>query len=89
MEVKNFETLDDVLKLKEGCIFNCLGISSASIFGDKDIMGVRGHLIELPIYNIHVDEPFMIRNVEEGSNSELQIYMTEEKVILGGTWEEG
>ncbi len=40
------------------------------------MVGIRGYLVEMPTYNLQINEPYMIRYVEEGSDTELQIYMT-------------
>ena len=37
LEVKNFDTLEDVLKLSEHCIFNCTGLGSKTIFEDQNM----------------------------------------------------
>ena len=43
---KRFEKEDDLLGLKEELIFNCCGFGSKYLFKDKDMMPLKGHLIE-------------------------------------------
>lgn len=66
---------------------NCLGMSSKYIFDDKELKGIRGHLIEYPLEKAQTSKPYMIRYAEEDKENELQIYVTQNRLYIGNIWE--
>lgn len=43
---KNFDSVDDLLKLNEKFLINCLAFTSKKLFNDNQIYGKKGHLLE-------------------------------------------
>lgn len=78
--VREFASRDEVLKLKEPVLMNCTGIGAKALFGDEELVPIKGQL------TILVPQPeidYMM--VYEG------LYMMSRKdgVLLGGTHERG
>jgi glycine/D-amino acid oxidase-like deaminating enzyme len=46
--IRNFDDRAAVLALQETVIFNCTGLGAASLFGDSDLVPVKGQLVYLP-----------------------------------------
>lgn len=44
---RRFETLSDVYTLPEPVIVNCTGMGARDLFGDRSLVGRRGHLVRL------------------------------------------
>jgi D-amino-acid oxidase len=46
--IRKFETPKDVLALSENVIVNCTGLGARALFGDEELMPLRGLLVLLP-----------------------------------------
>lgn len=42
---RKFNTQDDVMNLKEDCLFNCTGYSSKYLFNDNNMTGTTDYLV--------------------------------------------
>lgn len=42
---KKFESVEDVVALKENMIMNCLGFGAAKVFKDDKVTPITGHLL--------------------------------------------
>ncbi|MCH7490118.1 MAG: hypothetical protein IID05_05430 [Gemmatimonadetes bacterium] len=45
--IRKFDTLRDLMSLSESLIVNCTGLGSGTLFGDREIMPVKGQLTVL------------------------------------------
>ena len=45
--IREFECLDDVLSLNEPVIMNCMGLGAKQVFGDPELMPIRGQTVIL------------------------------------------
>ncbi len=45
--IRKFDTLPDLMSLSESLIVNCTGLGSGTLFGDREIMPVKGQLTVL------------------------------------------
>lgn len=80
VEVRRFDTATDLAALPEKLIFNCTGLGSRALFGDEELIPVRGQLaILLPQpevgYAFTGDAGYM--------------FPRPDGIILGGTFERG
>lgn len=83
---KHFQTLEDVLNLKEPVIVNCLSLGSREIFDDREFIPARGQIVYLKPQQ-HVD--YMLFQKLPDSNYFFHIYPWSDRVILGGVYEPG
>ena len=78
--VRTFATVADVAALKEQAIVNCTGLGSAALFGDKELLPIKGQLTILrPQPEVdYVTLP-----------PDLYMFPRHDGVVLGGTFERG
>ncbi len=74
---KSFSTKDDLAELEETVIVNCLGLGAKEIFGDRRLVPVRGHLVQLE------PQPLPYALAFESS----YLFPRKDALILGGSWE--
>ena len=80
IEVRRFATSADIAALPESLIFNCTGLGSRDLFGDTDLVPVRGQLAIL--------EPQPeIRYAAQGGFG--YMFPRADGILLGGTFERG
>ena len=82
-ETRNFENIDQVLSLKESAIFNCSGLGSRELFGDEELMPVRGQLVYM------VPDPAVDYIAIGGKNLGYYMFPRTDVMLLGGTWGKG
>jgi D-amino-acid oxidase len=80
VEVRRFETPADIAALPENLIFNCTGLGSRALFGDEDLVPVRGQLAIL------LPQP-EVRYAFTGEAG--YMFPRADGIILGGTFERG
>jgi D-amino-acid oxidase len=78
---RDMRNLADVMALDEPVVFNCTGLGARDLFGDPELMPVRGQLVFMPPdqrvdYNTHAP----------GS---LYMFPRRDGILLGGTFERG
>ncbi|HTU11636.1 MAG TPA: FAD-dependent oxidoreductase [Allosphingosinicella sp.] len=78
--VRAFETPADVAALPEGLVFNCTGLGAGALFGDTEIMPIRGQLAFL----LPQPEIRYALNAEAG-----YMFPRPDGILLGGTFERG
>lgn len=61
-------------------IFNCTGLGAGTLFGDKEIMPVKGQL------TILLPQPEVDYNLLSGG---LYMFPRRDGILLGGTWDRG
>jgi glycine/D-amino acid oxidase-like deaminating enzyme len=80
VEVRKFQCVEEVKALKADVFFNCTGLGAGELFGDKEIMPVKGQLVVLlpqaeVDYNMTADDLYM--------------FPRHDGIMLGGTHERG
>ena len=82
-EVRQFGDRSEVLALGEPVIFNCTGLGAGALFGDPEIVPVRGQLVFVP-----PDDRLDYLTVG-GGNGVLYMFPRSDGILLGGTFERG
>lgn len=85
--IRNFAGRSEVLSLQESVIFNCTGLGAAALFGDEDLVPVKGQLVYLP-----PDPAVDYMTFGGGSFGEhgfLHMFPRSDVVVLGGTYKPG
>ncbi|HWE45292.1 MAG TPA: FAD-dependent oxidoreductase [Caulobacteraceae bacterium] len=80
IEVRRFETPDQVTALSEPVVYNCTGLGAGKLFNDPGIMPVKGQLIVL------LPQPEVDYNLMSG---DCYMFPRHDGIMLGGTHEEG
>jgi hypothetical protein len=82
----HFKNLEDVLRLNESIIINCMSYGSSEIFNDQEFIPVRGHLVYLePQEGID----YSLYQTISGSSYSILIHPWGDRIILGGVFEQG
>lgn len=75
--VKEFRTRDELARLPESIIFNCTGLGARALFGDQELIPVRGQL-EVLLPQPEIDYCYL---------SSGYMFPRRDGIILGGTWD--
>lgn len=75
--VKEFKAREELARLRETVIFNCSGLGSRELFGDKDLTPVRGQL-EILLPQPEIDYAYL---------SSAYMFPRRDGIVLGGTWD--
>jgi glycine/D-amino acid oxidase-like deaminating enzyme len=81
--IRRFLDRSEVLSLGEPVIFNCTGLGAASIFGDAELVPVRGQLVFMP-----PDDRLDYLTIG-GGDGVLYMFPRADGILLGGTFERG
>ena len=81
--IRDFRDRADVLALEEPVIFNCTGLGAATLFGDPELIPVRGQLVFLP-----PDDRVDYLTIG-GGQGVLYMFPRSDGLLLGGTFERG
>jgi hypothetical protein len=82
-EERRFNSVKDVLALKTKVVVNCLGVAAKHIFGDNNVRGLKGYLIE------YKNETKIKGVIGFQINSEpIKLYCFDDKILVGLTKEE-
>ena len=81
--VREFRDRADVLGLAEPVIFNCTGLGAGALFGDAEIVPVRGQLAFVP-----PDDRLDYLTIGGGAGV-LYMFPRADGILLGGTFERG
>ncbi|MEP7157124.1 MAG: FAD-dependent oxidoreductase [Betaproteobacteria bacterium] len=81
--VREMQSLGEVLALDEPVVFNCTGLGARDLFGDAELLPVRGQLVFMPA-DSRVD--YCTHGSGEGL---LYMFPREDGILLGGTYEYG
>lgn len=79
--VRDFRTRDEVLALDERVVFNCTGLGARALFGDEELMPIKGQLTLL----LPQPEVDYITLTDDG----LYMFPRSDGILLGGTRERG
>ncbi len=93
LEQKHFDTLEDILNLKEDVIVNCLSMGSRELFNDQELIPVRGQMIYFKPqdgidYVLSQAVP-LSPSVPDDPDNWVAIYPWSDRIILGGLNEYG
>jgi glycine/D-amino acid oxidase-like deaminating enzyme len=77
---RRFEAPGEIAALPERVVVNCTGLGSAGLFGDAELVPVKGQLTMLP------PDPQLCYTLSAGS---LYLHPRSEGILLGGTYERG
>ena len=75
--VKEFKAREELARLREPVIFNCTGLGSRALFGDNQLVPVRGQL------EILLPQP----EIDYAYHSSGYMYPRRDGIVLGGTWD--
>ena len=81
--VREFRDRGEVLALDEPVIFNCTGLGAAALFGDDQLVPVRGQLVFVP-----PDDRLDYLTIG-GGEGVLYMFPRSDGILLGGTFERG
>jgi len=76
--VKEFRTREEIARLRERVIFNCTGLGSRALFGDEELIPVRGQL-EVLLPQPEVDYCYLADSA--------YMFPRRDGIVLGGTWD--
>jgi D-amino-acid oxidase len=82
--VRTFDSLRDVVQLKEKVIINCTGLGAGKLFNDTEIMPIRGQLAVL-LPQPEIDYAYIVPSYEDL----LYMFPRKDGIILGGTFDYG
>jgi glycine/D-amino acid oxidase-like deaminating enzyme len=80
---REMQNLGEVLALDEPVIFNCTGLGARDLFGDAELIPIRGQLVFMPA-DERVD--YCTHGSGEGL---LYMFPRADGILLGGTFERG
>ncbi len=80
LKVRKFNALEQISSLREDVVFNCTGLGSRELFGDRGLVPVKGQLVVL-LPQPEVDYNLLI----EGD----YMFPRRDGIVLGGTHQEG
>ena len=78
--VREFRSREEIARLPEPTVFNCTGLGARALFGDEELIPVRGQL-EVLLPQPEVDYCY----VDGGA----YMFPRHDGIILGGTWDDG
>ena len=81
--IRDFQDRSEVLSLDEPVIFNCTGLGAAALFGDTELVPIRGQLVFVP-----PDDRLDYLTVGGGEGT-LYMFPRPDGILLGGTFERG
>lgn len=80
IEIRNFTSEEEILRLPESMIFNCSGLGARALFGDGELIPVRGQL------SVMIPQPEVQYNLIKDN---FYMFPRTDGVILGGTYDRG
>lgn len=80
IEVCDFSSAGEILALPQPVIFNCSGLGAGALFGDREMVPVKGQLTFL------LPQPEVNYNLISG---DLYMFPRTDGILLGGTYESG
>lgn len=69
-----------MLELPNRVIVNCLGLGSKNVFGDENMYGIKGHLLEIK-NSTQIKAIFGFKF----KNDPLKLYCFDDKILIGLT----
>jgi len=81
--IRNFAAKEELLTLSEPVIFNCTGLGARQLFGDEDLVPVKGQLVFMP------PDPDVDYLTIGGGQGNLYMFSRSDVLLLGGTFKIG
>jgi D-amino-acid oxidase len=75
---REFHNREAIARLREPAIFNCTGLGSRALFGDEELIPVRGQL-EVLLPQPEIDYCYLAGSA--------YMFPRSDGIILGGTWD--
>lgn len=86
LQQKHFESIEELLNLKESVIVNCMSMGSRELFNDQEFSPVRGQIVHFkPAENMD----YLLYQNTPDENYFVLIYPWKDRMILGGVYEHG
>lgn len=79
--VRDFKNLSEVLALDETTIFNCTGLGAKALFGDDELVPIKGQLVFLP------PDPAVDYLTVGGGNDVTYMFPRAGEILLGGSYQ--
>lgn len=79
--IRDFQTARDVLALNEDLIFNCTGLGARALFGDEELIPIRGQLVFL------LPQPEV--NYMTLGTVDAYMFPRKDGIVLGGSFQRG
>jgi len=83
IKVRYFKSPSEVLSLKEPVIFNCTGLGAKALFGDDDLMPIKGQLVFLQ------PDPAIDYLTIGGGTDVTYMFPRKGEILLGGSYQKG
>lgn len=83
---EDFASCNTLLELQEPVIFNCTGLGSRELFNDRDLYGVKGHII---VFEAQPEIDYAVCNMHQKQNIFFSLISWKTQLVLGGTLENG
>jgi D-amino-acid oxidase len=80
IELREFATADEIAALPDGILFNCTGLGAGKLFGDREVVPIKGQLSFL------IPQPQVDYNLITNMN---YMFPRTDGILLGGTYEKG
>ena len=87
-EIRNFESVEQVVALAEPLIFNCTGLGAKALFGDDELTPIKGQLVFLPP-DPAVNFATIGGGPTDGVRDLLYMFPRSDAIVLGGTYKMG
>ena len=90
--IRKFDTPSDLMSIDEGLIVNCTGLGSRTLFGDEELIPLKGQLtVLMPQPEIHYSTNGGARNTNNspGSGGFVHMMPRADGIVLGGTSQRG
>jgi glycine/D-amino acid oxidase-like deaminating enzyme len=84
LKVRNFESAQAITHLQEKVIMNCTGLGAGQLFGDKEIIPIKGQLTVL-LPQPEIDYAYVLPS----RDNLLYMFPRKDGILLGGTYEKG
>lgn len=81
--IRDFASKEEILALPENVFVNCTGLGAATLFGDDELVPIKGQLVFLP------PDPAVDYLTLGGSNETLYMFSRSDAIVLGGSYEIG
>ncbi len=78
--VKEFRSPEELAAISEPVIFNCTGLGAKALFGDDDLIPVRGQL-EILLPQLEIDYSYLAAGP--------YMFPRRDGIVLGGSWDHG
>lgn len=79
--LRDFRSLSDVLSLAEPVIFNCTGLGAGELFGDEELIPIKGQLVFMP------PDPAVDFLTVGGGRDVTYMFPRAGEILLGGSYQ--